>query len=372
MTVATLAVNARFLTQTVSGTQRFAINISRELKRLQPETRFLSPPNIKNQQVATELETKIIGARNYQIYKKLKLPADHLWEQFDLPHHLARHGYPRLLNLVNLAPYLYTNNVITIHDIVFRLHPQYFSKKFAFLYNTLVPRLARRARHIITVSQHSKSDICNHLLIPPDKVSVVYNAANLKHSTSEQAPPYPWPYILSVGALEPRKNIPRLIAAFQQLKDENLRLIIVGENTSHIFKNISNSKPDEEHLQQIKNNRIVFTGYLKDQELTNLYTHAIAFCYPSLYEGFGLPPLEAQACDCPVLVSNRTSLPEIFGSSALYCDPEDTDDIANKLRTLIGDQKLQTKLKNAGKKNRCRFNWNRSAKKIIECCHRTC
>ena len=370
MTVTTLAVNARFLTQTITGTQRFAINISRELKRLQPEIIFLSPPDIKNQQVATELEAKIIGIRNYHIYKKLKLPADLLWEQFDLPRYLARHSYPRLLNLVNLAPYLYTNNIITIHDIVFKLYPQYFSRRFAFLYNTLVPRLARRARHIITVSQHSKSDICNHLLIPPGKVSVVYNAANLKHSAKNLEPPYPWPYILSVGALEPRKNIPRLIAAFQQLADKNLRLIITGEGKSHIFKEISNLKPDHNHRQP-ESDRIIFTGFLEDQKLTNLYTHATAFCYPSLYEGFGLPPLEAQTCGCPILVSDRTSLPEIFGSSALYCDPENIDDIANMLRTLIGDRKLRTKLKHAGKKNCRRFNWNRSAKKIIECCHRT-
>ena len=365
-----LVVNARFLTQKVTGTQRFAINISRELKHLQPETIFLTPPDIKNQQVATELAAKIIGTRNYQIYKKLRLPADLLWEQFDLPLYLTRHGYPRLLNLVNLAPYLYTNNIITIHDIVFNLYPQYFSRKFAFLYNTLVPRLARRARHIITVSQHSKSDICNHLLIHPGKVSVIYNAANLKLSAKNQRPPYPWPYILSVGALEPRKNLPRLIAAFRQLTDKNLRLIITGEGKSHIFKEISNLKPSNSHRQP-ENDRIIFTGFLEDQQLTNLYTHATAFCYPSLYEGFGLPPLEAQTYGCPILVSNRTSLPEIFGPSALYCDPENIDDIANKLRTLIGDQKLRTKLIHAGKKNSRRFNWNRSAKKLIECCHRT-
>ena len=370
MTTAPFAVNARFLTQTVTGTQRFAINISRELKRLQPETIFLSPPDVKNQQVATELKTKIIGTRNYQIYKKLKLPADLLWEQFDLPRYLARHGYPRLLNLVNLAPYLYTNNIITIHDIVFKLYPEFFSTRFAQFYNFIVPLLARRARHIITVSQHSKSDICNHLLIHPGRVSVVYNAANLKHTTKDQAPPYPWLYILSVGALEPRKNLPRLIAAFQQLADKNLRLIIVGEGKAHIFKKILDlNSGGKQNLPA--SDRIIFTGFLKDQKLINLYTHATVFCYPSLYEGFGLPPLEAQDCGCPILVSNRTSLPEIFGSSAIYCDPENIDDIADKLRTLIEDRELQAKLKTAGKKNSRRFNWNNSAKKIIECCHRT-
>ena len=360
------AVNAKFLSQSITGTQRFAVNIARELKRLQPDTLFLTPPDIKNQQLATELDVKIIGSRNYRIYKKLRLPAGHLWEQFDLPRYLARHGYPRLLNLVNLAPYFYTNNVVTIHDIAFRLYPHFFSRRFALFYNFLVPRLARRARHIITVSQYSKSEICRYLLIPVSKVSVVYNAVDFHNFPLMQESPYPWPYILSVGALEPRKNISHLIAAFRQLPESDLHLVIVGAGSPKIFGKVAELSLGSRE-PTVDDNLIIFTGVLNDQELVNLYAKAAVFCYPSLYEGFGLPPLEAQACGCPVLVSNRASLPEIFGTSALYCDPENIDDIADKLQILINDQQLRTNLIRNGTKNFHRFNWNYSAKEIITC-----
>lgn len=363
-----IAVNARFLSQQVTGTQRFAINIARELKHLQPDTILLAPPTIDNQQLGTELEVKIIGARNYRIYQKLHLPANQLWEQLDLPLYLSRHGNPCLLNLVNLAPYFYKNNVITIHDLAFKLYPKYFSRKFAALYNFFVPRLAQRARHIITVSQHSKTDICKHLKIPQDKITVAYNAVNLEQSPNHHPSPYPWPYILAVGALEPRKNIPRLIAAFLALADKKLRLVIVGKSEPRIFNKIPNLETnDKQPAQEMK--RIIFTGYLKDQELADLYTHAVCFCYPSLYEGFGLPPLEAQAHGCPVIVSDRSSLPEVFGDSALYCNPESTDDISKSLQTIINDKALRARLKRAGLKNSRSFSWRQSAEKIYDFIH---
>ncbi len=361
-----LVVNAKFLTQAVTGTQRFAINIALELKRQQPKTIFLAPPAIKNQQLAYDLEVKIIGSRNYHIYKKLRLPAGHFWEQFDLPRYLSQHGYPRLLNLANLAPFFYTNNVVTIHDIAFKLYPQFFSHRFAWFYNFLVPRLAHRARHIFTVSQFSKTELCRHLLIPAHKVSVVYNAADFKKLPQNPGSPYPWPYILSVGALEPRKNISRLITAFQKLPNKDLRLVIVGAGSPQIFGKMAELS-SVNLVPTTTDSRIIFTGYLEDKELINLYAGAEVFCYPSLYEGFGLPPLEAQACGCPVLVSDRTSLPEIFGNSALYCNPEDIDDIAENLQILMDDQNLRAKLIRAGKKNWRRFNWINSTKKIVAC-----
>ena len=358
-----LVVNARFLTQKITGTQRFASNIARELKRLQPETIFLAPPAIDNRQLAAELEARIIGTRSYRIYQRLNLPANLFWEQIDLPLYLSRHGNPCLLNLVNLAPYFYKNNVITIHDLAFKLYPEFFSRKFSTLYNLFVPRLARRARHIITVSQHSKTDICQNLKIPQDKVSVAYNAANLEPSLNRPNP-YPWPYMLTVGALEPRKNIPRLIAAFLQLPNKNLRLVIVGKSDPRVFNKIPNfERTDKQQTSEMK--RVIFTGYLEDQALATLYIHAVCFCYPSLYEGFGLPPLEAQAHGCPIIVSKSSSLPEVFGSSALYCNPEDINDIAQKLRIMADDKALRLRLKLAGLENSRRFSWRRSAEKIF-------
>ena len=362
-----IIVNARFLTQKVTGTQRFAINISRELKKLRPDTIFLAPPAILNRDLAAELDVKIIGSLNYRIYQKLHLPANLLWEQINLPKWLKKRGNPPLLSLVNLAPIFYANNFITIHDLAFRLYPQYFSRRFAFLYNLTVPRLARSAQRIFTVSQYSKKTLVQQLKIPAEKITVSYNAVDTDCWTSlhSQPSPYSWPYILAVGALEPRKNLTRLIAAFQKLNNDNLRLVIVGSANKEVFKKKNISSPDNK-ISPTNQQHVVFTGHLTDPQLNALYSHAVCFCYPSLFEGFGLPPLEAQAQGCPVIVSNRTSLPEVFAASALYCNPENINDIKEQLETILKDNKLRQSLITAGYENLKRFSWKKSARIIAD------
>ena len=362
-----IIVNARFLTQKVTGTQRFAINISRELKKLRPETIFLAPPAILNNDLAAELDVKIIGNSNYRIYRKLHLPANLLWEQIDLSRWLKKHSNPPLLNLVNLAPIFYANNYITVHDLAFLLYPEYFSHSFALLYKLVVPILARKARHIFTVSDHSKRDLQRHLHVPIKKITTAYNAVDINSWNCHQSQPcpHPWPFILAVGALEPRKNLARLIAAFLKLKDKNLRLVIVGDENQEVFKQKSFPAQDGRFTPD-EMQKIIFTGYLEDQQLSTLYSHAACFCYPSLYEGFGLPPLEAQAQGCPVIVSNRASLPEVFRKSALYCDPENINDIKEKLGSVLDDDSLRQSLISSGFDNLNRFRWKKSTAIIAE------
>jgi len=352
-----IAVNARFLSQHVTGTQRFAINISRELKKIQPDTIFLAPPDIREQDLAKELDVTVVGKKHFHLYNKLKLPAPLLWEQIDLPHWLKKHKHLPLLNLVNLAPLSYPDNCVTIHDLAFRLYPQYYSKKFRFFYNFAVPIIAHRAKRIITVSHFSKETIEKHLNIPASKITVAYNAIEKEYwrSYAIRPNPYPWPYILTVGSLEPRKNMVRLIAAFNQINDRNLHLVIAGRGSSKIFAKKST----------IKQKKIIFTGYLNDEKLANLYANAVCLCYPSLYEGFGLPPLEAQALGCPVIVSNQASLPEVFLDSAIYCNPNKIESIVDKLIEMTGNENLRQKLVAAGYRNIERFSWKKSASLIL-------
>lgn len=353
-----IAVNARFLSQPITGTQRFAINISREIKKQRPDTVFLAPPIIKDQDLADELDAVIVGKHSYHRYTRLHLPASLLWEQIDLPRWLKKHKHLPLLNLVNLAPLLHPENYVTIHDLAFRLYPQYYSKKFRFFYNFAVPIIARRAKRIVTVSHFSKQSIEEHLNIPASKITVAHNAIEIDRwrAYTIKPNPYPWPYILTVGSLEPRKNMARLIAAFNQINDRNLHLVIAGRESSKIFGKTS----------KIKQKQIIFTGYLNDEKLANLYANAVCLCYPSLYEGFGLPPLEAQALGCPVIVSNQTSLPEVFLESALYCNPNKVESIAEKLNEMTGDKSLRQKLVAAGYNNTKRFSWKRSASLILD------
>ncbi len=354
-----IAVNARFLSQPVTGTQRFAINISREIKKKQPGTIFLAPPVIKDQALASELEVTIIGKRNYHRYAKLHLPASVLWEQIDLPRWLKKHGRLPLLNLVNLAPLLYSENFVTIHDLAFRLAPHYFAKRFRLYYNCLIPFISRRAKQIITVSHFSKQTIETYLQVPASKVLVAHNAVDLQGwpmSVEKKNKPYPWPYVLAVGSLEPRKNLNRLIAAFKRINDKHVHLVIVGRENPAIFH----------RTKQTWQEKILFTGPVDDDTLSRLYAHALCLCYPSFHEGFGLPPLEAQAFGCPVIVSNQTSLPEVFLNSALYCDPHDVESIRKNLHEMLTDTTLRQQLVTAGYNNIKRFSWEKSASTILE------
>ncbi|MEW6710517.1 MAG: glycosyltransferase family 1 protein, partial [Candidatus Riflebacteria bacterium] len=161
-------------------------------------------------------------------------------------------------------------------------------------------------------------------------------------------------FVLAVGSLEPRKNLKALMAVFSKMKQ--IRLLVVGEK-NRVFSEFLNSVDIPDNIE--------FTGRVSDETLVEFYNKASLFVYPSLSEGFGIPPLEAQACGCPVLVSKVTSLPEACGDSAIYCDPANVDDILKKIETILANPKIQRDLREKGFKNVQRFSWQRSAIGLI-------
>ena len=335
-----LVINARFLTQNITGVQRFAIEIAKQLKILYGnDLIFVSPKNIIHKELAKELDVKIIG--NF---------TGHLWEQISLPKYLKQNGNSLLLNLANTAPLLYANKIVTIHDLAFLHHPEWFSKKFTLVYNFLLPNIANHSKHILTVSQYVKDDISKSYKIEPNKIDIIYNSYS---NMFKKLPFEKEDYVLAVGSIEPRKNLIALIDIF---KKTDMKLLIVGQKNK-VFS--------EFNLEKLPKN-IIFTGYVDDKELVELYNKAKIFVYPSLFEGFGIPPLEAQACGTPVICSNVTSLPEVGGDSVLYCDPYDVNDIADKIMLLLEDKSLQNELIQKGYENLERFSWEKSAKKIID------
>jgi len=341
-----IIINARFLTQNITGVQRFAIEISKQLKELyQDNIEFVSPKNVKHKSLANELNVKIIGNKT-----------GHLWEQIDLPKYLKQRGNPLLLNLANTAPYLYKNKIITLHDVAFIRFPQTFNWKFRLFYKLLIPNIIKSSKYIITVSEFSKKEIMKFYKLRSSEITVVYNApANIFKKIKTT---YKDKYILAVSSLNFQKNFYSLIKAFNLLQDKNIKLYLVGG----FNKNFANV----ELIKAINSNKnIIFKGRVDDEKLVKLYSNAICFVYPSLYEGFGIPPLEAQACGCPVIVSNVASLPEVCKDSALYCNPYDIDDIKEKIEILVKDENLQKELIKKGFENIKRFSWEESAKKII-------
>ncbi len=348
-----IVVNARFLTQKITGVQRFAIEMSKSLKSLLPKVKFVSPPEIIHQELAAYLEVDAFG----------KL-SSHFWEQFELPIYLKKNNNPLLINFSNTAPLLYRKQFVTIHDLSFIINPAWFSKSFYLFYSFLIPKIARNSIQVITVSESSKKDIHHLLGINLSKIEVIYNSisTDFKNSYQFEGKNRYGKYILAVSSLDPRKNFIKLIQAFTLAELTDTRLVIVGSENK-VFS-------DQNIKEIIQNNQsIILTGYVSDAELVNLYKHALLFVYPTLYEGFGIPPLEAMACSCPTIVSNTASLPEVCGEASYYIDPNDIHSIVQGITKLTRDENLRRELISRGLKRVELFDWETSRNKLINLIH---
>jgi len=250
------------------------------------------------------------------------------------------------------------------------LQPHWHTKELIDHYNKNFFRLIKKADHIITGSNFTKQEIILYMQISQDKISVIYHGVN--HELYKEYPKdelqetkakfdLPKEFLLFVGSIEPRKNLLTLLRAYNLLsKDEkaNLPLILVG------FKGWEN----KEIMQEIEKNKehIRYLGYVTDMQLAHIYNLAAIFVYPSLYEGFGLPPLEAMACGTPVIVSNTASIPEVCGDAALYVEPMEIQDIKDKILMLANDKKLREELSQKSKAQAAYFSWEKSADEHFE------
>lgn len=278
-----------------------------------------------------------------------------------------------VLHVQYIAPPIYAGKlVVTIHDVSFLHFPKCFRKFELYRQKILIPINIKRSDKIITVSDYSKKDIINKYNIKEDKVVVTYNGVNpiFKHLDNSfekkkvlEKYGIKKEFILFVGRVDARKNVPALIKAFLALKKEkNIphQLVIVGKKDflpNYIQKEIETS---------ICNADIIFSGYLSEEDLLLFYNLASVFVYPSLYEGFGLPCLEAMACGCPVVSSNISSIPEIVGDAGLLVNPFSIDEIMNSIYKIISDSELRDKLRDKGLKQAVQFNWESTALRTLE------
>jgi glycosyltransferase involved in cell wall biosynthesis len=227
-------------------------------------------------------------------------------------------------------------------------------------YSFVVPRIARNAKKIITISENSRNDIKSRLGIRHEKIEVIYCSVSdaFREANTITIKPAEEKYILAVSSLDPRKNFVNLIKAFIQAGLPNVKLVIVG-SANKVFA-------DQGIKPLIQNNdKIIFTGYISDKELIGLYSNALLFLYPSLYEGFGIPPLEAMACGCPTIVSDIASLPEVCGDASYYIDPTNVDSIAQGIVTLVRDEKLRKEFTDKGYERVALFSWENSVDNLI-------
>ena len=283
----------------------------------------------------------------------------HIWEQFYLPTQLRN----RLLwSPGNTGPLGVSQQVVTVHDTSVLDHPEWFERKFAFWYSALLPRLIRKVRAIITVSEFSKSRILRFTGVDPKRVHVIHNGVDqrfcpvdrktVKDVTSGLG--LSDPYVLFVGSLEPRKNLKLLLEAWRRDRFEGVTLAVVG-TAGHLFQQFQlDSMPPG----------VRFLGRVEDDLLPSLYSGAAAFVYGSVYEGFGLPPLEALACGCPVAVSDIPPHREVCGQAAVYFDPYSREDLSHKLQHVLRlNEAERTSVANQTIKRASLYRWETAAAK---------
>jgi len=332
---------------------------------------FLSPDNF-DEFVCTQANVKkvCLNIRWYTWQEQLLMPF-YLWrEKIDLMH------FPHF----NVPIFVFNKFVVTIHDLILTHFPTrrattlnpivYRFKNFA--YRLVISRAVKRAKKIITVSEFTKQDIVKQFGVKEEKIVVTYEGvANLakgrdslfiaKLDNQETLDQFHIPknFLLYVGNAYPHKNLEMLLEVFAdlRLKYPDLRLVLVGKED--FFYNRVQDKARALNIWQQGNinSPVIFPGYVSDAQLEIFYQEARVYVFPSLYEGFGLPPLEAMARQCPVASSDRASLPEILGEAALYFNPEDKNEMVEKIGRLLDDQELRQSLINKGLERVKKFSW---------------
>lgn len=279
------------------------------------------------------------------------------WEQVSLPRQL--HG--RLLwSPAGTGPLLSGHQVVTVHDLVALEHPEWVGRRLGSWYRYLVPRLVRTSRHVIAISAFTRSRLLALTGLAPSRVTVVLHGVDPRFCVRQEAEIMRVrgavglaanPYILALGTREPRKNLARLLAAWGavQARFPDVQLAIAG---------MQGSRRDFGLQAQLRlPPRTRLLGHVADTHLPGLYSGALAFVYPSLYEGFGKPPLEAMGCGAPVLAANGTAIPEVVGDAGLLVEPGDAGAIASALARMLGSRELRTELSARGLARAAKFRW---------------
>ncbi|WP_408465992.1 glycosyltransferase family 4 protein [Paraburkholderia fungorum] len=351
------AINGKFTSQAVTGVQRVAYELTRAMQMTATpgdELEVFVPQNVV--EPGTHLKRK-------RCFPWLR---GTLWEQITLP--IAARGR-RLLNLCNTNPLFKRGQVVMVHDMAIYDVPQGFSRKFRLWYRVCFAMLRRMEPVLLTVSTYSKTRICHHLKVDESRVTVITPGADhLDRVTSDPAVLSRLKlerdaYCVIVGSLDPRKNLQRVLDAIDRLEHlQDVKFVIVGGRNQRIFSS-------QEMESRTRSSQIVWAGFVSDGELKSLYENAACLVFPSLYEGFGLPPLEAMYCGCPVIASSRTSIPEACGDAAMYCDATSADDIAAKIVQMMADAELRQRYRTMGVAHAREFRWELSARKVLQVLH---
>ena len=363
-----IAVNTRLLLpDNLEGIGRFMDEILKRMVAAHPEARF-------SFFFDREFDKKYIYAPNVTAYK-LFPPARHpflfIWyfewavarklRQIKPDVYFSPDGYLSLRSDVSQVP--------VFHDLAFEHFPEDVKKLEAWHYRHYFPQFAQKAKCIITVSEASKADILAHYKVDPDKIEIVSNATSEIFQPSSEAEKTATraqfsngdAYFHCVGAIQPRKNLDRLIAAFDLFKQQTgstMKLVVVGRKAWN-FEKVIHSYSEAKSKDDIR-----FTGFVSDADLVRIHGASAGLCYVPYFEGFGIPLVEAMACEAPIITSNVSAMPGVVGDAALLVDPFDIQGIANALATLANDPVLASQLVDSGRVRKRLYTWEASAEQV--------
>lgn len=349
-----LAINGKFLAAQPTGVHRVAAELTHALCAIAQkrpgalDIQLWVPPDAAEAARAFDLPVRVIT------------PLRHIaWEQLSIP---LRDPERLLLNFCNIGPVLRANAITMIHDAQVYATPESYSRLFRMWYKGIQPILGRRNRAILTVSEHSRTEIAHHGVCDAGKIDVVHNGVD--HILRVEAEPgivarlglEPGRYVVALAATQAHKNIALLARAFAHQRLAGLKLVLVGGTKREAFAASGIMLPAN----------TVLSGRVSDGELRALYEAALCIAFPSRTEGFGLPPLEAMLLGCPAVVASCGALPEVCGAAALYADADDEEVWVAQLRALADNPALRARTSALGMEQARQFTWARAAERLLE------
>ncbi len=368
-----IGIDARLVYYHQAGIGQYILRLTEALAQLDHDDQFILFTSRKDR-------THIVDQPNFK-RKKLWTPSHHRFEPWALSIELAQFALD-VLHSPDFIPPARTrgSSVVTVHDLAFLLYPRFLTRPSARYYGQ-VDVVAHRADHIIAVSESTKRDTVRLLGVPEEKISVIHEAAHPLFTPITSAEPIarvcaryrlPRDFILFVSTIEPRKNLPTLLRAFRRLRDNYKSQVADAATLSGVTLAIAGQRgwlaeEVDAVVDELKlGDAVRFLGGVPNEELVYLYNAAKLFVFPSFYEGFGLPPLEAMACGTPVVCSNTSSLPEVVGDAGYLIDPNDVDELTVAMWRLLSDENLRREMRSKGLKRAQIFSWERAARETLK------
>jgi glycosyltransferase involved in cell wall biosynthesis len=366
-----IGINARYIQKQRTGIENYLHNLIKHLKLTDHTDEFMLyfgndkpiPQDVLGGNFTSDIPSM---STNSQI-KRI------LWEHFYIPQALKRDKIDVFHEPSFIAPIFKScPTITTVYDLAFIFHPECFTRRNVLYLNTMLSRSVRSSDRIIAISNSTKNDIINHFNIEQNKVRVVYCGYNdyframdskeacagtlRKHGITGE-------FLLNVSMISPRKNLLTLLRSFKSARAKRktgLQLVIAGSKGwlyEEIFEEVSKLSLEK---------YVIFTGYIPDEELLHLYNSAALMVYPSIYEGFGLPVLEAMACGCPVIASNTSSLPEVCGDAALLVNPLDAEGLSESICKALEDNAFRNRMAVRGFQRIKSFSWSKAANETLQ------